>query len=301
MLLGMQSSRVFSSVHRVTLPLDPVLDDYSLDAGDANLNERIHRPGLLGFSGGPPSWPSDRAIFQVRSEGFIPMYGGRLVDDATDALKSFCGIGIALRLFKVDHKYEPAGALQHWYIHKFGTHWAVEQKLSIAQEFAKALRSLAPLREPIDDEVKNWIVNAANGVRVVFDSGDRGRNLMLAGRWLFEGHTGHDDMLNFVQCIIVMEILLGDGSRTSEASLSAILSSRLAYAIAETRQERENIETEFRELYAVRGKIVHRGHSRLVGSERAHLRSLRDLCARLIRHEVTLLQSELQAKEAPPA
>jgi succinylglutamate desuccinylase len=97
--------------------------------------------------------------------------------------------------------------------------------------------------------------------------------------------------------MIVLEILLGDASKTSEASLGAILSSRLAYSIAENRVERATLEKEFRELYDLRSGIVHRGHSRFSGSETAQLERLRKLCARLIRHEIHLLYKDTKSDD----
>lgn len=53
--------------------------------------------------------------------------------------------------------------------------------------------------------------------------------LLRACRWLYDSHVGEDKLLNFVQAMVVLEILLGDRSTSDEVGLGTLLANRCAY------------------------------------------------------------------------
>jgi hypothetical protein len=112
---------------------------------------------------------------------------------------------------------------------------------------------------------------------------------MLAAQWLFDSHCGSDELLRFVQTMIVMEILLGDKAATDIVGLSELMSNRCAYLIAKNHSERNELLKEFRSIYKVRSEIVHAGKTRLNAEERRLFLRLQFLCARTMAEEMQLL------------
>ncbi|WP_199195431.1 hypothetical protein [Photobacterium sp. GB-210] len=52
------------------------------------------------------SWNASGAFIQIKNDGFVGQYGpAETHTQAIEKLKSFCGLGIALRLFKINAKY----------------------------------------------------------------------------------------------------------------------------------------------------------------------------------------------------
>ena len=92
--------------------------------------------------------------------------------------------------------------------------------------------------------------------------------------------------------MVCLEIMLGDEAPSDEAPLGATLRNRCAYLIAKNSAERARILKDFKEIYEVRSRIVHRGKFRLNREERFLLRRLNELCERVLRKELDMLLSD---------
>ncbi len=114
--------------------------------------------------------------------------------------------------------------------------------------------------------------------------------LALAGRWLFDSHSNDDALMGFMQLAICAEVLLGaeDGSE----GVTTLLATRCAYLIAGSSKERDDLITEFKNIYKVRSKIVHRGLGTLKENERNQFRRLRMICNRILQREVHLATAD---------
>jgi hypothetical protein len=90
--------------------------------------------------------------------------------------------------------------------------------------------------------------------------------------------------------MVVLEILLGDKAPSDDIGLGQLLSSRCAYLISNTQEERTEILRDFGKIYGVRSKIVHRGKPRLTRDELALSYQLQWFCRRVICKEIDLLK-----------
>jgi hypothetical protein len=90
----------------------------------------------------------------------------------------------------------------------------------------------------------------------------------------------------------VEAILLGDKTSSDLTGLGELLSNRCAYLIATSHAERNDLLQDFRNIYEVRSKIVHRGKSRLALGERSLFDKLRWICRRILQEEVELLEKD---------
>lgn len=117
---------------------------------------------------------------------------------------------------------------------------------------------------------------------------------MLASQWLFDSYTGSDELLNYVQAMVVLEILLGDKAKSDEIGLGRLLSNRCAYLIGNNYEERADMLRRFGDIYAVRSEIVHRGKQRLNAKERELFYDLHWMCRRVLQREVDLLKAGTQ-------
>jgi hypothetical protein len=77
--------------------------------------------GLLSLLNPKLGWEEGAIYVQVEASGFIGIYGGSLPHDvAIRKLREFCGLGLALRLFKVDSRYTLATPPASLFLHRFG-------------------------------------------------------------------------------------------------------------------------------------------------------------------------------------
>jgi hypothetical protein len=251
--------------------------------------------GLFGL--GRPSWEPSAEYMQITANGFIGPYGGSIPAwRAESILRAFCGLGFALRLFKVTRKYplfEPRPS-SHFIKHRqlSDQSWRCEGQQNLRDDRSRALDSLEREQFEQDFDIKGFTNYTLSQMRAVFSSGSKADPIVLASEWLFDSYTGNDQLLSYVQAMVVLEILLGDKAASAEIGLGRLLSNRCAYLISKNQEERTKFLRDFDQIYDVRSDIVHRGKSRLAQNELDLFYKLQWFCHRVIQEEIKLLKSK---------
>lgn len=280
-------------------------NEYPLDSGIDKRDQTIAGGGLLALlSGNKPTWAADRAYLKVSVEGFIGKYTStEPLLDAIGVLRAFFGLGLALRLFKPGYTYQPYPQPEKLYIHRrINDAWVIEEVRELESRHSDTIRDLKlhDLSGALDTDTKRvaWMNRQLSAIAAVFRTGERARNIVLGSQWLLDSHCGSDELLQFVQAAVVVEILLGDKVSSDLTGLGELLSNRCAYLIATSHAQRNELLRDFRDIYEVRSKIVHRGKSRLAIGERALFNKLRWMCRRIIQEEVELLEKDGDGSDA---
>jgi hypothetical protein len=248
----------------------------------------------------PPKWKEGAAYIQIEIDGFIGQLGETAtLERAISILKTFCGLGIALRLLKVDRRYRPTPIRAKFFIHqKINDSWEIARTHQLKDSISDAFNDLYffDLEGELDTEAKRTSrANSIMGlIKTVFSTPERAEKIMLAAQWLFDSYSGQNELLSFVQTTIVLEILLGEKASSDITGLGELLRNRCAYLIGKSQQQRDEILEDFKEIYDVRSEIVHRGKSRLSDRERSLLTKLQWMCRRVIQKEVDLLKEDLK-------
>jgi len=134
-------------------------------------------------------------------------------------------------------------------------------------------------------------------MRVVFLGGKKADQIFLAAQWFFDGYSqGPDQLLQFIQTMVVLEILLGDKASSDQTGLNVLLRNRCAYLIGNSQEDRAELLEWFQKIYDVRSKIVHSGKHWLSASEFELFARLRWICRRVIRKEIDLLRANEGSK-----
>lgn len=250
-----------------------------------------------------PDWDQSSGYLQFKRSGFIGYYGETSpLRDAISWLKAFYGIGIALRLIRVNYTYRYAPIKASFLIHRHvGSSWSMEPTHDLGTDLSEAFRDL--VLDDLGGQLKNeaeqtsWMQRRLKLVSSVFAHNTEAEKIILASQWLFESHCGNNELLSFVQTVVAMEILLGDKAVSDLVGLGELLRNRCAYLIGDSQKQREEILNDFKKIYDVRCQIVHRGKSRLTGDERALFSDFRWMCQRVIQEEIALLQKDI---DKPP-
>ena len=274
---------------------------FPLKAGIKKRDESIAGGGGLLSSlliGNKPTWANDLAYIQIFVEGFIGKFTTtEPLLDAIGVLRTFYGLALALRLLKPGSTYHAYPEREKVYIHRqVEGAWVIEEVHELEPQRSEAIRDLKlhDLDGALDTDGKRteWMQFQLSAIGSVLRAGDRARNVALGAQWLLDSHCGSDELLQYIQAAVVVEILLGDKASSDLAGLGELLSNRCAYLIATSHAQRSELLQEFRHIYEVRSKIVHRGKSRLVLAERMLFNKLRWMCRRIIQEEVKLLEKD---------
>jgi len=207
-------------------------------------------------------------------------------------------LGIALHLFRSERNFRAVTKRYPIYVHRrAGDCWEIDNRLSLDEDDAGVFDGLMlpTLTGGMFDErsVNMWIVNRLDEIRAVFSAKGKADLIVLAAEWLFNSFRGKDELLGYVQAMVVLEILLGDKATSDEIGLGALLRNRCAYLIGRTHKDRAELLDAFDDIYKVRSQILHRGKHRLSTSERQLFEKLLWMCRRVIQEEVNLLKADL--------
>nr|WP_244488778.1 HEPN domain-containing protein [Bosea sp. Leaf344] len=225
-------------------------------------------------------------VLELCVGGFLDRKNNRSisVDLALEKVKSFFGLCVATGLCGWG---SPAPRASY-----FAASYRVDNDLIIpnntwpipvGEDFARTLSLLTvPTSDPDALRRSHERIRKAHG-------SSRSERIMLASKWLFDSVGGFDQLFAFLQCTICLEILLGEQKYADNLSVGDILSNRCAYMVGNNDEDRDHILKDFREIYAVRSEIVHRGKSRLSQQNKIQLQKLRNYCGRVIRKEIDFL------------
>jgi hypothetical protein len=245
-------------------------------------------------------WYDDSVVLQFNISGYVGRYGSTETSRKIEEnLRSFCGLGIAIRLFKIDKKYRSTPTKANFYIHKYeNDNWIVQGVDELDTSVSDTFNDLVvhDLDGALDtpEKTSTWMTRRFSEINVVFENLDRTKKLLLACQWLFESYSGKNELLSFVQTTVVIEILLGDKVSSDQMGLGVLLRNRCAYLIGSSQSQRDKILKDFQEIYDVRSKIVHGGKSRINYRERTLLSTLQWMCRRVIQEEVKLMIEDVK-------
>lgn len=290
---------------KLVKPSTDFITKFPRKSADENKDKRIRGRKSLFFTLGTdsePTWDENSILLQINVEGFVGLYGYTAPAQKGIAIvRAFCGLAIALRLAQVDYTYSPTAPKCEFEVHKQNAAgWELDGKFDLSDKHSKILSDLKiydGIAEFEEEEKELWINATIKRMSLVFSNSQKAEKIILAAQWLFDSYAGYDELLNFVQAMVVLEILLGDKETSDEIGLGALLRNRCAYLIGKSHNERTELLADFNEIYRVRSQIVHRGKSKLTVKERGLFNKLRTMCHKVIQEEVYLLKADMKYKK----
>lgn len=279
-------------------------ENYPLTSDNKARERRIRGTTALLLLPGPVQWDEEATYLQIEAEGFVGRYGGtETVTGAESLLRAFCGLGLALRLFQRTNKYTPQSPPSHFYVHKrIDDFWKIDNRIDLGVSMSHAFNALEIHTSDGNlntlEKRQDWAARTLNKIAKIIGNQKDSEKILLASEWLFNGYTGSNELLNFLQTMVVVEILLGEKAESEKVGLNELLASRCAYLIAATHSQRLEITNNFKKIYDLRSKIVHRGKHRLNTNERSMFNTLRWMCRRIIQEEVKLLEADFNKAQS---
>lgn len=218
-------------------------------------------------------------------------------------LRAFCGLGLALGLFEINSVYLSQSPPSDVRVHRQEPDglFVPVRVISLDDGISRTVKriALSAYVSSLDGDVKRAALGAAllGLMRVVFLGGKKADQIFLAAQWFFDGYSqGPDQLLQFIQTMVVLEILLGDKASSDQTGLNVLLRNRCAYLIGNSQEDRAELLEWFQKIYDVRSKIVHSGKHWLSASEFELFARLRWICRRVIRKEIDLLRANEGSK-----
>jgi hypothetical protein len=136
--------------------------------------------------------------------------------------------------------------------------------------------------DPIQLDVMSSIVTLVETPGIL---GEAATKILGASKWYFDSISEHNQTHAFIQAMVGVEILIGDTQRRH--NLTDRLTDRIAYLLAPSLAERQDIRDEFESLYKLRSEIIHGGTFLLPQTQISQLSNVRNYLQRVISLEAT--------------
>ena len=291
---------------KIASPDESFNTTYPLQSGIRQRDEHLFGYGILSIIGSERKWNQGTGYLQVETEGFIGQFWETtpLIGVIT-TLKAFIGLSLALRLLKVgeDPRALTFGMPIKTYLivhRKAGEKFEIWDTPELPSDLSETLGKLAidnlDGRLDTQEKIGDWVRTQLSDISLALRN-PKAERILSAAEWFLDSYVGKNELLSFVQAMVVVEILLGDKAKSDLVGLEELLANRCAYLIAKSHSKRISVLEDFRKIYEVRSKIVHRGKSRLTFNERELFSKLQWICRRVIREELNLIAKD---KEETP-
>lgn len=244
------------------------------------------------------SWSDNAAYLQLECRGYIDRNGtSQPAQTVKNLLKSFFGFCLALNIFETKFKLPMMSDETKFVVHlRQSKQWELNAVYAGDESFRRTLRELSPVRYTSEYEKdgfkRAYYARSMGKIQPVFKDRDSHERLLRAAQWFFDGHARQDELLSFVQTVIVLEVLLGDKAESDEMGLGALLKNRAAYLIANSATDRAELIDTIGKIYALRSKIVHSGKHFFTPQESALASELRKIIKRIFVKELELLEPD---------
>jgi hypothetical protein len=249
-------------------------------------------------------WNPESSYLKIRCDGYIDDGGQSLTfENILSELKAVLGLALATNILVCPSRWETPFDIPK---QSFATiHLLIEDRNEI-QATIRLPRAMARIMDQLEvikqgsrfaseEKWQNYIQFWMEMIALTLRDKKSCNKLLLAGQWFFESYCGHNNLLAFVQNMVVLEILLGGEKKESEKiGLENLLKNRCAFFIGETQAERKRIMDQFERIYDVRSRIVHMGKSRLDDEETVLFHHLQDMSKSVIQKELGLVLKSAQ-------
>jgi hypothetical protein len=218
----------------------------------------------------------------VRLEGYInSVYSQQPLKRFTTLFKAFFGLALGMEVLESNWKILGNDQLLINVYQNSATGFVKTEDDTIGDSVNALVRRIS-----VSGGGRERLMQDLSTIVHILDMDEALPQLILAGRWLFDSRSNGDALMGFMQLAICAEVLLGteDGGE----GVTAMLATRCAYLIAGSTKERDDLMTEFKNIYKVRSKIVHRGLGTLKENERNQFRRLQIICNRVLQKEIQL-------------
>ena len=206
----------------------------------------------------PGEWGTNTLHLAVTESGFITgTFSTQLAKNARLAVRMLAGLMEASGFAQYKYVLKGWADLQFerdtWiyaYVERSGS-WELGPSSKLDSDHPERLGSLqwtdAPeVQGPHWDE---WILAMTLWMQPAFGASDGAALLRRCAQWHFDSLCGENQLLQFVQATVAIEILLGDKASSDVVGLGELLANRCAYSIARNAAERTQLLVEFKQIY----------------------------------------------------
>lgn len=244
----------------------------------------------LGLGEGPPQWEEDHYYLWIRAHGYIDDFTVTTpIDEVAILIRAFAGLGLASGVM-TDREAIPFSLheLPLFVYLERDDQVILKRSHSLAGAFSDKMRTLG-WTDISNVSWHDWMKFSVDRISIGLGDNERQAYLKKASQWYFDSLCGKNELLQFVQATVAIEILLGEKASSDIVGIAELLANRCAYLLAGNHDERRELMDDLKAIYDTRSAIVHRGKNRLSKVERAQLLKLQHICGRIVRKELDLL------------
>lgn len=239
-------------------------------------------------------WRDDINYLHININGYLPQYDeSNFKVYCEDRIYSIVGLASSLgflnqglfieRYQGYDTRSEDALNIPVFDISNNQTNPQYVRSLTLPDSAKNYIRNLGISEyEPLQLDIMSSIVTSIETPGVL---GEAATKILGASRWYFDSISEHNQTHAFIQAMVGVEILLGDAQRRH--NLTDRLTDRIAFLLATSLADRQEIRDEFEALYKLRSEIIHGGTFLLPQTQISQLGIVQNYLRKVISIEAT--------------
>ncbi|MCF8356901.1 MAG: hypothetical protein K9H48_20855 [Melioribacteraceae bacterium] len=285
---------IFNDNLRIIELTDDFIINTKLDTTSKVITEGIFKFRFADLQEDHNYLEKDKLYLEITTKGYnCDYYFTETLSDSINTIKYLYGLGLARSLFRYNSNYSSNKSDGIKTFSKIDGNWIYDSYHNLPDDLKECIYDIEFVNNPIgpnENINKDFLTYNVQLIGKLLSGLPKTQKILEASKWFFEGMSGNNELLSFIQNTVVLEILLGDKSKSDIIGIGELLRNRCAYLISENDEERQNILKDFNEIYEIRSQIVHRGKSKLNNNERRLLTRLRYFCSRVLFKEINYLK-----------
>ncbi|HAR62366.1 MAG TPA: hypothetical protein DCS13_02775 [Candidatus Margulisbacteria bacterium] len=244
-------------------------------------------------------YPNGRPFLRITSKGIISAGSGTtwetpVIRDALSICKKFLYLSKIRKILQ--HGYRRIQKNRHIYVKSITS--TDYQPILMPANFIDYVSCIE-----WNDEDNNWlgflrnieaetkqnllpIINLINSQNKIYDQ------INAAIEWAFDAQVNDNKTFSFIQLCIALEAIIGESSGSE--SITKTIADRCAFYIANSKNQREEIIKDVKEIYNIRSNLVHGKEVRLSKVNEQYYKKLTWIFDTVINKELQLIQSTQQ-------
>ena len=224
--------------------------------------------------------------FMYRYTGYMATHAsGKAADELQYEMRAFYGACIAHNIMFPWGYHPDSGTHLIFLSHREG--YALEHGGYLESDLRAATYYYAKGHANRKFRSQSSILNVLNPAIAMFNCSTAQR-LKTAAVWIFRAASSENLMDRVLESTIALEVLLGDRKVSDKLGLTRLMSNRCAYALGNSQDNRDEIQTFFEKFYNLRSDIVHTGRLYLDENEQSLVERGLQLANEMLRFEQRL-------------
>ena len=224
---------IFNDRFRIIELTDDFISDAKLDTISKVITEGIFKFRFADLQEDHNYLEKDKLYLELTTKGYnCDYFFTETLSDSINTIKYLYGLGLASSLFRYKRNYSSNKSDGIKTFTKIDGNLIYDTFHNLPddlKEYIYDIEFVTNLIGPNENINKDFFTYNVQLIGKLLSGQPKTQKILEASKWFFEGMSGNNELLSFIQNTVVLEILLGDKSKSDIIGIGELLRNRCAY------------------------------------------------------------------------